>query len=39
MEQKKLGFWALFFMLAGTMIGPSICIYIGYTMEATGLSA
>lgn len=39
MQQKKLGFWALFFMLAGTMIGPSICIYIGYTMQATGLSA
>ncbi len=39
MEQKKLGFWSLFFMLAGTMIGPSICIYIGYTMGVTGLSA
>lgn len=39
METKKLGFWPLFFMLAGTMIGPSICIYIGYTMGVTGLSA
>lgn len=37
--QKKIGFWSLFFMLAGTMIGPSICIYIGYTMGVTGLSA
>lgn len=39
MNEKKLGFWSLFFMLAGTMIGPSICIYIGYTMGVTGLSA
>ena len=39
MQKNKLGFWSLFFMLAGTMIGPSICIYIGYTMSATGLSA
>ena len=36
---RKMGATSLFFMLAGTMIGPSIVLYVGYAIASTGFSA
>lgn len=38
MQKNKLGFKSLFLMLTGTMIGPSIVVYVGFAMGATGFS-
>jgi len=40
MEKKKegLGFISMFLMLVGTMVGPSIVVYIGYALGYTGFS-